>query len=80
MIGGFMFLADCGSRSVRGDILGKLNSAYDSNNAYNKSSPVRIAGGGVSFKTILTGFSVSGDMNPNNQAAFSLSFTIIPPS
>ena len=80
MIGGFMFLADCGSKAVTGDILGQLNSAYESKNAYNSDSPVRIAGGGVSFKTVLTGFSVSGDMNPSNQAAFSLSFTIIPSS
>lgn len=80
MIGGFMFLANCGSRSVSGEILGQLNSAYESKNAYNSSQPVRIAGGGVSFKTVLTGFSVSGDMNPSNQAAFSLSFTIIPSS
>lgn len=77
MIGGMIFFADCGSGSVSGDIIGKLNKAYDSNNAYAKSS-VKISGGGATFNTILTGFSVSGDMNPYNQAAFSLSFTIVP--
>ncbi len=79
MIGGMIFFANCGSRSVTGDIVGQLNSTYESKCAYNNSSPVRISGGGATFRTILTGFSISGDMNPHNQAAFSLSFTTIPP-
>lgn len=78
MVAGMVFFADCGSRSVNGSIIGNLNSLYDSKCAYNNSSPVRIAGGGVSFRTALVGFSVSSEMNPYNQASFSLSFTIIP--
>lgn len=79
LVGGLLFLADCGSKSVTGRIIGDLNSAYEAKCAYANSQPVRISGGGAVFRTILTGFSVSGDMSPNNQAAFSLSFTIIPP-
>lgn len=77
-IGGLMFFADCRSNSVDGSAIGMLNDYYDQNNAYAKDTPVRIAGGGVSFSCILQGFSVNAEMNEFNYAAFSMSFILVP--
>jgi hypothetical protein len=78
-VGGLLFFADCGSKSVNGNSVGEINSFYEGNNAYAKDSSIRIAGGGVSLNCILTGMSVAGDMNAYNYASFSMSFTMIPP-
>jgi hypothetical protein len=79
-VGGLVFFSDCNSKSISGDSIGEINKFYDDNNAYEKKGTTRISGGnGMSFNTILTGVSISGDMTPYNYASFSLSFTLIPP-
>lgn len=79
-ISGLLFFSDCGSKSISGGSIGQINSFYESNNAYSKKGTIQISGGdGMSFKTILTGLSISGDMTPYNYASFSLSFSLIPP-
>lgn len=80
LVGGLIFFTNCGAKSTTGEMVGKINSYYDANNAYAKRGPTRIAGGGVSFRCVLNGLSISGDMTPYNYASFSLSFTLIPSS
>ncbi len=79
-IGGLLFFTGCESKNGAATNTGIADVLrfYEESNAYAKGSPIRISGGGVSFRCILNGMAINGDMNAYNYASFSLSFTIIP--
>ena len=77
MVGGLLFFADCTS-GTNTSVIGDINAFYEQNNAWARSTPIRIAAGGAVFRCLLSNLSVSADTNPYNYASFSLAFQLIP--
>lgn len=72
-ITGIIFFGNCGSPNSGG--ISAVNSYYDSNNVYKKTSPISVSLGSTAFQGYLEELQISAEMNEYNYGTFTLSLT-----
>ena len=72
---GLIFMGDCGNSNGEG--FGNVNSYYNINNVYRKTSPVSVSLGGAAFQGYLEEVHLNASMTEFNYGEFSLVMTII---